>query len=714
MPYRKSLIVALFSLIGGLPLSATSYYVSPSGNDFATGTSTALPWATVAKVNAADLRSGDEVYFKRGGVWREMLVPQVSGLTYGAYATGSTPIISGANKVSQILVQPNGAVWISAGTNVWSLYLPSFTPTQAWFNGVLGNQVPLTQTGSGHNYPATLGPNQWYYAQSYLYVYSKVSPGLPTAAAIEVTQRSYALLVNNVSSFKAEHLAFVNAANVNVLLGSAVTGLATFEEDIFSGALNEAISIASGSANLTSSEMINSGSGVSVYGGNGITVGGSLFSGNAYQAIKISSANGPSYLTSSTVTGNSTNSPATPTIINTSNYGLYASSSILLPNPFNPKIYNYVGLTDSGGNVYQSPYFTSRAAPLIVVPFVDDYINLAVAQAVSQVALSSGCTLNYALNTKLVTPQAWAAIAKMQASGVEIVAHTRSHSDLANNNVFSILYTGPAATATMSINQTTGLLQTFLNGSKTPDLSLPTSNTYNGVVDILSTIPASSPYTISIQPNQLYFTPINLAEVTNVDIKTGPFLTQAAPGYLTWEVEGAQQDIAANLSGYKAKAFATPFTSTNATVENHIQAAGLASNRNGTVNSDGSPDGNWLLSNVDVYNMGAEWLPFAFDATKSTSSTAALVEGLGAAGGVMAVYAHGYNEFTLQNWKDFFANLKNLNATCMTMSQANAYIESQGSLLPDGTLKNFTQGVTLAPNFAPTNQSPSQGASNLP
>jgi hypothetical protein len=148
-------------------------------------------------------------------------------------------------------------------------------------------------------------------------------------------------------------------------------------------------------------------------------------------------------------------------------------------------------------------------------------------------------------------------------------------------------------------------------------------------------------------------------------------------------------------------------------VESHIQNAGFSSNRNGLLNADNTPDGNWLFSNIDVYNMGAEWLPFAYDTTKQASSAGALVEGLGAAGGVMAFYSHGYDEFSLQNWNDLFANLKKLGATCMTMSQANAYIESKGYLVQDGTKKNWEQAVPLTPNFSPTALSPSQGATNL-
>jgi hypothetical protein len=218
---------------------------------------------------------------------------------------------------------------------------------------------------------------------------------------------------------------------------------------------------------------------------------------------------------------------------------------------------------------------------------------------------------------------------------------------------------------------------------------------------------------VVIQPNQLYFTPINLAAVSNINIKTAPYLAQASANYLTWEVEGAQSDIAANLPGYHAKSFATPFTSSNQTVENHIRDAGFVANRNGTLTADWKPNGNWLFSNLDVYNMASEFLPIAFDATKPLSSADALVEGLGAAGGVMAFYAHGYDEFTLQNWTTLFANLRAAGATCMTMSQANAYVEAKGSLVGDGTKKNWVQVVPLTPNFTTTNLSPAQGAHGL-
>ena len=197
----------------------------------------------------------------------------------------------------------------------------------------------------------------------------------------------------------------------------------------------------------------------------------------------------------------------------------------------------------------ESPLFAARAAPLMIVPYVDDYINLGVAQSVAAVAATYGCPISYALNTKLVTTADWASIAALHTAGNEIVAHTRSHSDLANNNVFQIGYSGSSTTATMTINQTTGLLQTFLNGSTTPDLSVPLLDKYNSTQILCATITANPAYSCVIQPNQEYFTPIILANVTGANIKSG-YMATAASNYLTWEVEGAQADIAANIPGY--------------------------------------------------------------------------------------------------------------------------------------------------------------------
>ena len=694
---RLSLLGRSMVVLLSTSASATTYYVSPAGNDAASGTSTAAAWRTVAHVNSFRFQSGDQILFQKGGIWREMLTPPGSGLYFGAYGSGALPTISGAN-----LVQTG---WTQAGTNVWVYTLGGYQPSQVWFNSALGASVSSAS--------AVLGPGQWYYGSNRLYVYSIGNPStVYTAPGLEVTQRDEALVVSNIGNLTVENLAFANATYTDIYLGGSVTGYQNFNNVIFKGAQYEGFYAESGSPQITGSEGINNGEGIGIAGGNGLSLTNSILSGNRMDALEIYGTAGGSFIESSTISGNSTTVPTMATISNWSSQPLTISNSILLANPYDQLQYSFTGVTDSGTNTYQSPRFASRAAPVLIMPFIDDYNNLGVAQAVAAEAQNYGCHISYAVNTKLVTPQDWKSISTLQSAGHEIVAHTRSHSDLANNSVFAIQYNGAASSATMTINTTAGNIQTFLNGQNTPDLNIPLLDSYNSILNVCSQVNANPAYSCVVQDNQNFFTPLNLANVTSVNIKSS-YLTQASSNYLTWEIEGAQADIQANIPGYKVKSFATPFTSSNAAVETHIQNAGFAANRNGTVTASGALNGNWSLSNLDIYNLGAEWLPNQFDSAKPAGSVAAIVEGLGASGGVFAVYSHGYDEFSLSQWQQLFATLQQIGGMCVTMSQATSYIQSHGTLLADGKKKNYVELVPLQPNYSNTASSPTQGAHGL-
>lgn len=676
---------------------ATTYYVSPYGSDSNPGTYFFWPWQTVAQVNKAALKAGDQVLFMRGGTWRETLVPQASGVTYGIWGSGARPVISGADLLS--------SGWTHYTGNIWSHTLAA-SPSQVWTNGILASQVS--------SLAAVLAPGQWVYGGGSLYLYSTSNPASAfTSPGVEASDRDDPLLLQNVSNVTFNELAFVDGLYTDINLGTGVAGYQDFNGVRAQGALYQGLSVNSGTPTITGSAFLYNGTGIGVQGGGGITLSNSLFSGNRNNALEIDAATGSSVVTNSTFSGNGTNTPYIRSVANYSTQVLKIGTSIILPNPFDPAQYPIYGVTDLGTNVYASPELAARAAPAYVVPFIDDYINLAVAQAVAADANKYGFHISYALNTKLVTPADWKTIAAMQAAGNEIVAHTRSHSDLANNNVFAIQYIGTAATATLSINTTAGTFQTFLNGSSTPDLNISISDTWNDVLELCTSVTANPNYTCVIQPNQSFFTPAILANVTNANIKTAAYMTTAASNYLTWEVEGAQSDIQANIPGYTVKSFATPYTSSNTTVENHIRDAGFSINRNGTVNSAFTLNGNWLFSNLDIYNIGSEWLPVQYDATKPAASIGALVEGLGAAGGVLAVYSHGYDEFTLAQWDQLFSTLKSIGGQTMTMSQVTAYIKAHGTLVPDGTNKNWVQTVPLAPNYSRTAQTPAAGAQDF-
>lgn len=83
-----------------------SYYIDASfGDDRNAGTSPQAAWKTIGKVNAAALKPGDAVAFKRGEVWREQLRIRASGqpgtpITFCAYGPGAPPRLTGATALT--------------------------------------------------------------------------------------------------------------------------------------------------------------------------------------------------------------------------------------------------------------------------------------------------------------------------------------------------------------------------------------------------------------------------------------------------------------------------------------------------------------------------------------------------------------------------------------------------------------------------------------
>ena len=97
--------IALTVLLGAGSLYATDYYVKNDGDDTKAGTSDALAWKTIAKVNGESFSGDDIIYFKRGDTWREQITVPDSGtsghqITFGAYGAGADPIINANDLVT--------------------------------------------------------------------------------------------------------------------------------------------------------------------------------------------------------------------------------------------------------------------------------------------------------------------------------------------------------------------------------------------------------------------------------------------------------------------------------------------------------------------------------------------------------------------------------------------------------------------------------------
>jgi len=103
---KKTLLLISFALLPLLINSAlaTTYYVSPTGNDLNAGTSTSTAWQTITKVNSVTFAAGDSILFEGGQTFSGSLSfdntdggTAISPLTISSYGTGRATISSGTS-----------------------------------------------------------------------------------------------------------------------------------------------------------------------------------------------------------------------------------------------------------------------------------------------------------------------------------------------------------------------------------------------------------------------------------------------------------------------------------------------------------------------------------------------------------------------------------------------------------------------------------------
>ena len=129
-------LLSLGMLLSSTLLQAATFYVSPNGNDNLSGTSPAQAWRTIARVqqHMLQFQPGDQILFERGGTFPGSLSIYRSGaagqpIVFGAYGTGSKPIISGGLPVTG---------WTQHQGNIWRA---PFTQTAKY---LMVNNAPMT------------------------------------------------------------------------------------------------------------------------------------------------------------------------------------------------------------------------------------------------------------------------------------------------------------------------------------------------------------------------------------------------------------------------------------------------------------------------------------------------------------------------------------------------------------------------------------------
>ena len=142
--YKSARFLAALLMVLANSAFATSYYISANGNDANSGTSPAQAWRTLARLDQVqyNLQPGDQVLLERGGVFRGVIPIGSSGtssspLTYGAYGTGTKPVVAGSDVITG---------WQPYQGNIWKATVSS--PVQYVFvNGDLMTLARYPNTG---------------------------------------------------------------------------------------------------------------------------------------------------------------------------------------------------------------------------------------------------------------------------------------------------------------------------------------------------------------------------------------------------------------------------------------------------------------------------------------------------------------------------------------------------------------------------------------
>lgn len=163
--HRTLLAASLFLSL--FPALATTYHISPSGNDSNNGTTPATAWRTIARLQqlGASLQPGDQVLFQRGGTYPGHFTINSNGtaaqpIVIGNYGSGALPILSGAVAVSGWTLH-QGNIWkapvaqpvkyVHLGTELMTL---ARYPNTGWMRVNTASTTQLTSAdltqSSGH------------------------------------------------------------------------------------------------------------------------------------------------------------------------------------------------------------------------------------------------------------------------------------------------------------------------------------------------------------------------------------------------------------------------------------------------------------------------------------------------------------------------------------------------------------------------------------
>ena len=155
---KNTFIILIICFISTYAIGQTTYYVSSSmGSDSYNGQSSAVsgtngPWRTLAAISNRSFRPGDIILLRRGDTWSETLTVSTSGITIGAYGSGSDPVINGANVITGwSLYNSSRNIWVasvSATGNVNQVFVDGERQTIARWPNSGWQKISVTSSGN--------------------------------------------------------------------------------------------------------------------------------------------------------------------------------------------------------------------------------------------------------------------------------------------------------------------------------------------------------------------------------------------------------------------------------------------------------------------------------------------------------------------------------------------------------------------------------------
>ena len=555
-------MTAFFLLLLSGAATATTYYVSSSsGNDGNSGMAASAPWQTLAHVNGQTFQAGDSVLFKRGDVWNESLVPPSSGtqgspIAFDAYGTGAAPNFTGYYAI------PSSAwVQVYGYTNAWKAPVASTFTTVNFclFGSVWGQKVAPSSANLTANW-------DFFLANGYLYVYSNGNPAnyYPTIVAMALSNVPV-INVNGQSWLTFQHILVNWFDQYGVYVQGASDHL------VF--------------ANMEADSMIPQGTQpLGFYVNENAPGPGDIKIYNSeahmnYDGYRFDGAATAMAMVNDKAYGNRDGALVDNTSAVTYSYCHFYASSLAVAGSTDVEWTSGTGPIAGAGNVAADtpPWVQNwQRYPARVTLTVDDIGMTAGADSyyegqVLPVAQAAGVPVGVAITvgyTSTITPL----IAEIQGwinAGIDVTAHSISHTYYTNTNALSLQYLGSGSAATLSISNKVltitvtgapdsvsynlGLAagQTAGTGTQTIQGLFTALNNTGKFSMALSPLPCQGPYGTGCSAyTGAALLSQDLADVGSADVKSSAYSMQLDVTRLTTdEITLSRQWMTTNLTG---------------------------------------------------------------------------------------------------------------------------------------------------------------------